>query len=84
MNSSFYSGRASTIARPARPLRFHPLDDERPGGTCPAFASLFHRGICGQRICGTGTLGKQSFLRIEGEFTLPSIRNDLFAGSSLL
>jgi hypothetical protein len=32
----------------------------------------------------TGTLRKQSFLRIEGEFTLPSIRNDLFAGSSLL
>jgi hypothetical protein len=33
---------------------------------------------------GTGTLGKQSFLRIEGEFTLPSICNDTFAGSSLI
>ena len=33
---------------------------------------------------GTGTLRKERLLRIEGELTLPSVCDDLFAWSSLL
>ena len=46
--------------------------------------SLQGRTIGSDFVDGTCTLGKQSFLRIESEFTLPSIGNDLLAGSSLL
>ena len=46
--------------------------------------TLMLPSIFSQLPDGTGTLRKQSLLRIECEFTLSSIRNELFVGTSLL
>ena len=59
-------------------------NEKQTRSKCHHLIALVRVSLKGCSPHGTGTLGKQSFLRIEGEFTLPSICNDPFPGSSLL